>query len=121
MSFCMGAFSVFSFFCIEDEKILCMLCGIGLGFLFLILSTFRIEYDDSKISMKLYAVKKVIEIREIKEIGYSGIPNVCCINTCSEIFYMPTLFMKRKLEKLFKYIENINPDVRIYFKFGFFF
>lgn len=117
MSIIMFAFSVFSYFYIEDDKYLCIADGAFLGILLSSISTFRIEYNEEIIIMKLCILKKVIKIKGIKEIDYSGIPDLCRIDTSQGVFYMPVVCIKKKVKKLIGYIKYINPEVRIFFNF----
>lgn len=113
MSITMFLFSVISFFYIEDDKYLCIADGVFLGILFLVISTGHIKYDDEIILYKLWVVKKQINIKGIKEVNYSGIPNLFMLYNYRDTFYLPVLWNKKKVKKLIEFIKYINPEVEI--------
>ena len=113
VSITMFAFSVFSFFCIEDDKYLCIIDGIFLGILSLVMSTAHIQYNDEIMFYKLWVFKKQINLQGIKEIDYTGIPYLYMLHNYRDIFYLPVLLNRKKIQKLIELKKYINPNVEI--------
>ncbi len=107
---------IVSYLYVESEKFKIMIGCFVLSLILLVASTSIIKYDNRCIIMKLFLFEKIIDIMDIKEIGYAGVPEVCSIITDYEIFYMPVLLTRKKVKKLFEHIKNINPNIEIFFK-----
>lgn len=116
MSIFMFGMIIFSYVYEESEKYKSIISAIVVSLVLLLASTLTIKYNKQCIIIKLFLFEKIINIMDIKEINYGGVPEVCRIITDYEIFYMPVLLTRKKVKKLFEQIKNINPNVRIFFK-----
>ena len=107
------AFAFVSLIYIEDDKYLCIANGLFLGALFLLISTGHVEYNDEIILYKLWVLKKQIYIREIKEINYGWLSCQYMLYDGQDMFWLPALWTKKKVKKMFEHIKRINPNVQI--------
>ncbi len=106
-------FSIFASLYIDDGKYLSVITGIVLGIIFLIISSFRIEYDDCYIWVRIFVLRKKIRMENIIKIDYSGLPGVYDLKTDFESFYIPAMFCRKKIRILFEHLKSVNPDIEI--------